>query len=162
MARMRPRVNTEKHYVQFSLDTTAAGVAEFKEIIDAVAAPSATDEVRVGAIISAVYVEFWVHSDDAASGTVIITLEKLPGPAASMTAGDAAGLNAYDNKKNIFFTQMGLIGNNVTYPMAVIKGWIKIPKSKQRFGLRDRLHLNIFAQSNGLSSCGFATYKEQF
>ncbi len=105
----------------------------------------------------------WIQTDDAALGSSIITLEKLSGASDSnMAAGDSAALNSYDNKKNIFYTQMGLTPNNVTYPMATIRGWFKIPKSKQRFGLQDRVMLNVHAQSNGLTICGFATYKEQF
>ncbi len=159
---MRPVVNTEKHYTQFSLATTAAGAITNITLVNAVAAPSSGEEVREGAVISAVYIEMWVHSDDAASGTIITTLEKVGQGTASMNTTEAADLSAYANKKNVLHTQMGLIGNNVTYPMATIKGWFKIPKGKQRFGLSDRLNLNIFAQSNGLSRCGFATYKEQY
>ncbi len=158
-------VNTEKHYFQQSLATVASGAITNIKLIEAVAAPGATepDEVREGAKISAIYIEMWLHSDDAASGTAIVTIEKLSGAANdNMTAAESASLNGYDNKKNVFFTQMGLIGSNVTYPMASVKGWFKIPKSKQRFGLQDRLMLNIHGQSNGLSLCGFATFKEQY
>ncbi len=79
-----------------------------------------------------------------------------------MAAGDAAALNAYDNKKNIIYTQIGLISDNLTYPMNVIKGWFKIPKGKQRMGLNDRWNLNIFAQSNGITGCGMFIFKEQY
>ncbi len=135
-------------------------------IVDAQATPDTAvfQEVNEGAIISAVYVELWVTSDDAALGTTIWTLEKVPGLGAGpvMAAGDAAALQSYDNKKNIFHTQMGLVGGNVgTTPTNIVKGWFKIPKSKQRFGLEDRLISNLFAQGNGLQGCGIAIYKEQ-
>ncbi len=160
---MRPVVNTEKHVPQFSLFAIAAGAISNLALAAAVAVPSVAVHVREGAKISAVYVEMWVTSDDAAAGTVIFTLEKVPGTqTVLMTAAQSAVLNDYPNKKNILHTQMGLIGSNVQYPMAVIKGWIKVPKSKQRFGLNDRLHLNIHAQSNGIAACGFALYKEQY
>ncbi len=161
---MRPVINTRKHFVQFSLFNIAAGAMANHTIITSVVAPAVTsaDQVREGSIISSVYVEMWLTSDDALPGTVIVTLEKLPGAAnAFMVAGDAAGLNVYDDKKNILHTQMGLLGNDITYPMPAIKGWFKIPKGKQRFGLDDRLVLNIFAQSNGIDGCGFYIFKEQ-
>ncbi len=104
----------------------------------------------------------WSHSDDATSGTTIVTLEKRGGAQPAMAVGQSAALNAYVNKKNILYTQMGIIGNNVTYPMSLVKGWFKIPKTKQRFGLGDVLTLNIHAQSNGIFVCGFMTFKEQY
>ncbi len=159
---MRPIVNSIKHYVQNSLFTIASGAVSNRIIIDAVrvAAASGVSEVVEGSVIKAVYLEFWVITDDAASGTVITTLEKIPADAGSPTAADMASLDGYTNKKNIFYTQMGLISPNVQYPTNVIKGWFKIPKGKQRFGLGDELRLNILAQSNGISACGFATFKE--
>jgi len=42
-----------------------------------------------------------------------------------------------------------------------MRGWYKIPKTKQRFGLGDRLVLQIASQgTDALDFCGFATYKE--
>ncbi len=159
---MRPVINTEKHYVQFSLASVGSGAITNLDIIDAVAVPTALDEVREGSKISAVYIEMWLHSDDATSGSVICTLEKLSGDMSVIAVGEIAALGSYVNKKNVFYTQMGLLPNNVSYPMSVIKGWFKIPKSKQRFGLGDSLVLSMFGQSNGFFLCGFATYKEQY
>ncbi len=162
---MRPRVNTRKHYIQSSIDTTASGALKELVLVDAVAVPdvSANSEVVEGAIISAVYLEMWITTDDAAvNGSAIVVLEKLPGTGTKIAAGQIAALDVYVNKKNIFYTQMGLTPKLGTYPMAVVRGWFKIPKSKQRFGLRDQLRLTIFAQSDGITTCGFATFKEQF
>ncbi len=162
---MRPIVVTRKHYVQSSLFAVASGAILNIQLVEAVAAPVVTvaSEVQEGCRISAIYIEMWLSSDDAGSGSVIVTVEKAPGIGASpnMSTADAADLTQYDNKKNVLFTQMGLLPSNVQYPMAVIKGWIKIPKSKQRFGLDDRIMLNIFGQSNGVSGCGFSIFKEQ-
>ena len=164
MARMRPRVNTEKHYVQVSLATVAAGAILNTKLVEGIAA-SAVDavSVREGAIVSAVYVEMWIQTDDAALGSSIITLEKLSGASdTNMTTTESAALNSYDNKKHVFYTQMGLTPPATQFPMVTIRGWFKIPKGLQRFGLQDRIMLNVHAQSNGLSICGFATYKEQY
>ncbi len=162
---MRPVINTEKHFIQRSLFTIAGGAIDNTKIAEAVASVTATeaDEVREGAKISAVYVEMWIQTDDTALGSSIVTLEKISGAGdTNMTAAESADLNAYDNKKNIFYTQMGLTPTSTQFPMATIKGWFKIPKSKQRFGLQDRIMLNIHGQSNGLSCCGFALFKEQY
>ncbi len=159
---VRPILSSIKHYVQNSLFTIASGAISNRIIIDAVRVASASglSEVIEGSVIKAVYLEYWVITDDASSGTVITTLEKIPSAAGSMTTSESAALDSYSNKKNIFYTQMGLISPNVQFPTNVIKGWFKIPKGKQRFGLGDELRLNIHAQSNGISACGFATYKE--
>ncbi len=158
---MRPRVNTRKHYVQASLGTVAGGAITARTIIDAVAVPTDADEVREGAIISAVYIEMWLTSDDTAQGTAIVTLEKVVGSSTAMTVTESAALFDYDNKKNVLHTQMGLLGPTIQHPLSSIKGWFKIPKGKQRFGLGDKLVLNLHGQSNGLNFCGFFTYKEQ-
>ncbi len=159
---MRPVVNTEKHFDQHSLFAVGSGAIVNQVVLTAVAVPASATQIREGAKVSAVYVEMWLSSDDAASGTAICTLEKLDGGKALMTTGNSGALNDYVNKKNIFHTQMGLLPSNVQYPMAVVKGWIKIPKNKQRFGLGDRLMFNIFGQSNGVAGCGFFLYKEQY
>ncbi len=159
---MRPVINTEKHYLQVSLGTVASGAITAITLAQAVAAPTTLAQVREGAVISAIYIEMWITGDDAVQGTSIVTLEKLPGSATAMTTTESAALGAYDNKKNVFFTQMGLTPPNTQYPMASVKGWFKIPKGKQRFGLEDSLVLNIHGQSDGVTFCGFATYKEQY
>ncbi len=162
---MRPRVTARKHYVQISLAAVASGAITNLTIADARQDPDRTvpNEIREGAVVTAVYCEMWIQSDDATAGSSIITLVKIPGSGASanMTTTESALLNDYDNKKNVFHTQMGLTPNNTQFPMATIKGWFKIPKGKQRFGLLDRLMLNVHGQSNGLTLCGFFIYKEQ-
>ncbi len=158
---MRPIIQSTKHYVQHSLAVVASGAILKKDLVVGQEMPDVSSAVDVlnGASVKAIYLELWVHSDDAASGTVIFTVEKRTKGMTVMSTANAALLNEYHNKKNIFYTTMGLIPNNVTYPWAVFKGWIKIPKGKQRFGMDDVLSWNLFAQSNGLSLCGFATYK---
>ncbi len=161
---MRPVIHTEKHVVQNSLFAIASGAIAALTFIVGKQSPTATTaaHVREGSTISAIYIEMWVSSDDAGSGTVIATLERRPSGLGAMSTTESASLDSYDNKKNVLHTFMGLVPNNVDYPMAIIKGWFKIPKGKQRFGIEDSLVLNIFGQSNGVSACGFATYKEQY
>ncbi len=160
---MRPTINTEKHIIQESFFTIASGAVRTDTIALAVRVPATTlTHVREGAKISAVYCEIWLTGDDAVQGSTIVTLEKRNLTQTAMTAGDAAALHEYGNKKNILHTFQGLLPSNTQYPMAAIKGWFRIPKGKQRFGLDDTLVLNIFAQSDGVNGCGFYIYKEQF
>ncbi len=159
---MRPTINTEKHYTQVSLFTVASGAIRNEELITSAAVPSGAKEVREGAIVSAIYIEMWITTDDNVLGSHIVTLEKISSAGANLTVGASAALNVYTNKKNIFYTCMGLTPTNIQYPFACIKGWFKIPKGKQRFSLGDSLVLNIHGQSNGLTGCGFAIFKEQY
>ncbi len=161
---MKPVINTEKHIVQVSLNTITSGSIINLVFATSVAVPTAVlTEVREGSIIKAIYFEMWITSNDSSSGTAIVTFEKVEGSDSTlMTSGESAGLGSYTNKKNVFHTQMGLIPSNTQYPLATIKGWFKIPKGKQRFGLGDRLVINIHGQSSSVQMCGFGLYKEQY
>ncbi len=161
---MRPRVNVRKHILNLSLAAVTAGSIQNQNLFFAVPAPDANTagEVREGAIVSAIYIELWITGDDAVASSGIVTLEKISSDGPSMTTTNSAALDSYKNKNNIFHTQQGLFGPNTQVPIAVIKGWFKIPKGKQRFALGDSLILNIHAQSDGLNYCGLAIFKEQF
>ncbi len=162
---MRPIINTKKHVVQFSLATIASGANASLNIALALAAPVATTPAHIteGSKITAVYVEMWIQSQTTSPASAIAIIEKLPGAANnSASTTEMASLNSYDNKNNVLWTQMGLTPGNSTYALNIIKGWIKIPKSKQRFGLEQSIFLTIFAQTAAHSMCGFAVFKEQF
>ncbi len=159
---VQPMVHSKKHYVQFSLATVAMGVTTAKTIVVSVAQGDVNlnNEVNEGCTVKAVYLELWLTGDDALNSTAITCVEKRPGGHAAAAYGEMIALTDYDNKKNIFETHMGLVPSNTSNPVNVYRGWIKIPKSKQRFGLGDILAVNIAGQSDGLTYCGFAMYKE--
>ncbi len=160
---MRPRVHADKHILQQSVFAVASGAIANQVIATGVDIVAAQQQVRQGSTISAVYIEMWLTSDDATQGSAIVTLELVPGSTTTlMTAAESASLNTYDNKKNVLHTFQGLLGPNVQPAQMAVRGWFKIPKGKQRFGLNDRLVLNIHGQSNGLTGCGFFLYKEQY
>ncbi len=159
---MKNIINSEKHYVQYSLSAITSGSVANNNLCAAVPVISKNlvFEVEEGSLVKAVYLEFWVTSDDATQGSAIWALEKVQSGTAPMNAAEIAALNSYDNKKNVLHVGMGLIPTNVDYPMNLVKGWFKIPKGKQRMGIGDELQFSILAQSNGVSYCGFSTYKE--
>ncbi len=158
---MRPVIQSEKHYVQFSPQTVALGAITIRHLVSAVAVDQKndTDEVVEGSIIKAVYLELWLTGDDATASSQVFTVEKLSGNFTAMAVGEAAALGDYVNKKNIFFTSQGLLGPNTQVPIPVIRQWIKIPKSKQRFGLGDHLVFNLSAGLDGVTLCGMCVYK---
>ncbi len=101
----------------------------------------------------------WVQGAGAQPGATTIIVEKLPGVGTNITAGEMAALDDYNNKKNIFYTTQGLVGDSNTNPAPLIRQWIKIPKGKQRFGLGDRLQFTILGLVDDIEFCGLAIYK---
>jgi len=163
---VRPTVNSNKHYLQVSLATVDAATTTNTVLAVAVDAPSADSalEVRQGSVIKAVYVEMWVRSSGATPGTVLISFYKKPGVGTNMTFAEHVGLHTYDNKKNVFYHTQGLVNDNDADAVALVRGWFKVPKGKQRMGLNDALILAVTSQVVGIDlvQCGFATYKEYF
>ncbi len=162
---VKPTINSEKHISQRSVTLIQEQAMNNFVIIHAQDTPVNPDEVRVGAVVKAVYVEMWEIGESAQPCTQITTLEKLDGPAPFMVYADTNNLHDYPNKKNILFTSQGQIGDSNTNPVPILRGWYKIPKGKQRFGLDDKLVLNIGVNGvadNGLNVCGLFIYKEYY
>ena len=122
---------------------------------------SGVDEVIEGATVKAAFVEMWLL-DSSNDGSFIVSLEKRPALATAMSFAQSNALGTYPNKKNVLYVTQGLSPNNgVGNPVPIIRQWFKIPKGKQRFGLNDKLVLNITNNGlNNLEFCGFFTYKE--
>ena len=161
---VRPMVHSQKHYVQWSISSVTGGLLTTEIIADAVdvSVKNAATEVENGCSIKAVFVELWIKAGEASnSGSFVIGIYKLPGTGVSFTFAQAASMHTSENKKNVFYMTQGLMNTPAGSATNVFRGWIKIPKSKQRFGLGDRLQLFISAAATiDLDYCGFATYKE--
>ncbi len=160
---VRPQVHSTKHYVQYPISQIATGVKESIVIVSSVAVQNnnAATEVTEGNTVKAVYFELWLQNEGTLS-EFIMTISKEPLLGTGPTFAEMAALDSFGNKKNILYTTQGLASNDgVSGPINVIRGWVKIPKSKQRFGLGDRLILSISnVSANDLVRCGFSTYKE--
>ncbi len=154
-------IQSVKHQNQYTVSTVAIGTLTQKQLALSVVAPdaNASSEVPEGAKISQVYIELWITSDDATQSSVVATLEKTSTQMTAMTYANSLGLFTYANKKNIFHTTMGLVPPNTASGIPFMRDWYKIPKGKERFGLGDKLVLNISAISDGLNYCGFVLYK---
>ncbi len=158
-------INTEKHIKQISLTPVAIGAVGGEELVKAVAVAdkNLVKEVRQGAVVKAIYIELWIQSAvDTGLGQVTAIVEKTSLDDVGATATDfVTGLFAYNNKKNILYTTQGLTPTLTTNnPQNFLKGWLKIPKGKQRFGLGDTLQLRIHALGEALQFCGVAIFKE--
>ncbi len=160
---MRPIIHSTKHIVQQSRSQVATVAVVSISIIKSVESTVANlvDEVAEGSNVRAVFVELWLL-DSANDGSFIVTLEKRPGLVAAINFTNSNALGTYGNKRNILYTTQGLSPNNgVGNPVPIIRQWFKIPKGKQRFGLDEKLVLNITNNGpNNLEFCGFFTYKE--
>ncbi len=159
---VRPVVHSVKHYVQLSIATVGAGAVVTDVLVSAVAVDdvNTVDEVIEGSIVKAVYVEYWLRAGSLTGSSGQMIIYKSEGDTTSPNATDMAALGDWSNKKNILYTTMGLYNDQDADAIAAFKGWIKIPKGKQRFGLSDKLKISCLATGIDLQRCGFATYKE--
>ncbi len=160
---VRPVIHSRKHIVQTPISQVATGTREniaLAIVVDRTIADAA-NEVIEGAIIKAVNVEMWLQNQSNLGHAVVI-LEKAQGGSPGATFANMADLDSYTNKKNIFFTHEGLTSNDAVHgPIKIMDSWFAIPKSKQRFGLGDRLVLTISnPSSSALDRCGKEIYKE--
>ncbi len=159
---MRPIIQSKKHYVQTTF-STATTLSENDEtlILATDGTPTSPTHVREGAIVKAIYWELWVIGDTSEQFFTII-FAKYPGGVNAATFTEMTDLTDWDNKKNILYTTQGLASNDgIAMPVAVHRGWIKIPKGKQRMGLGDQVKFQVASRgAGGIDYCGFATYKE--
>ncbi len=152
--------------MQNSLSNAAAGGKIGINLVDAVNVADITPTnpilVREGCTIKAVYLEYWISSDDATQGTMVALIEKMPNNTAPADAAEMANLDQYENKNNVFEIHMGLTNEKDGVAQPVFRGWIQIPKGKQRFALGEKLSISFLAQSNGINICGTTIYKEYY
>lgn len=157
---MKPTINSEKHYVHFPVFTVTNGARTATFVLRTDNALGNAFDVRVGAVVKAIYLEVWVEGATV-STTVEVAFVKLPSGAAGPTFTDMANMGAYVNKKNVLEYHEGLMptGGNI---IPLFRGWVMIPKGKQRMGLGDDFVFTVAAVGADASVCGFATFKEYF
>ncbi len=165
--RMVAPINSIKHYVHRTNVNIASAAIQNNEVVSAVSVASVganAQEVEEGAVVKAVYIEMWLLASGATGSATqfVLTVEKKLAGAPNMTAAQILSLGSYPNKKNILYTTQGVLGNFVDGSPAVpiIRAWIKIPKGKQRFGLTDKLMLNITTVGTTMNVCGIFIFKE--
>ncbi len=162
---MRAPIHSKKHFVQISQATVAQAIVNLEALVVAKEATSTTPtDVEEGALVKACYIEFWLgNASSTVVGSYTLILYKNPAGGANATTANLAALHDYANKKNILFTSQALAPPTDGGQVPVMKGWYKIPKGKQRFGLGDKLHIairNNNATAIDINYCGFAVFKE--
>ncbi len=157
-------INSIKHYVNIEnakvLTTARRSIVVVNAVVQTGVAQFA--DVVEGSIVKAIWLELWLHSiADAGTDTKFqFVFEKVPAGQASITFTQMNSLMTYPNKKNVFFTSQGVMGDKTTAALPVVRGWQKIPKGKQRMGLGDSLVMSISATAFDIDTCGLSTYKE--
>ncbi len=158
---MRPVIQSVKHYIQRNLTPVAAGVLVITSLVNAKQiVGTAAEDCKVGSIIKAVYVEFWIKGNNALGGSYHFAITKNEGGANLLTNTTISNLHDYNNKKNVYYFSQGTTNDIASIGTPAFRGWLKIPKSKQRFGEGDQLNISCHAASVNLNFCMFATYKE--
>ncbi len=162
--RMLAPINSTKHFVPRTTLTIASGGVSNNVIVEAKTLSSvgaASADVQEGATIKAVHLELWINGQsNTDESSFTITVEKIPAGADLPVIGDMLNLGAYLNKKNILYTSQGIVGQANNQSVPILMFWQKIPKGKQRFGLGDKLLVNILATNTDLQVCGMYIYKE--
>ncbi len=161
---MRAPIVSRKHIVQHTQFTVAStAVASFIDIQGvAVQNVNTAQEVIEGSVVKAIYIEIWLITSEATppGATFVMIVEKANASTSLPGFTNMTTLDAYPNKKNILYTTQGLVALNAGNPSPLLRQWIKIPKGKQRFGLDDRLRINIAAiGANDLVGCGLSIFK---
>ncbi len=159
---VRPMVHSTKHYVQQSIGSSVVGTPTDIAVASAVttANKDQLDEVEEGSSIKAVYFEMWLRSAATAASSFTFIIEKRNANINPASVAELAALGTYDNKKNVFYTSQGLVNDVDSTALSVVRGWVKIPKSKQRMGLGDSINWELSAIGQTINFCGFQIYKE--
>ena len=158
---VRPIINSEKRIVQVTLTNVVVNTAESVNIVIGLQDPSAAapSNVLVGSIVKAVYCEMWVMGTNQQPSTITTLIHKVEGGSSNIDATEFTNLNTYNQKKNILEMHQGLIGDANTNPVPFYRGWVKIPKGKQRIGINDRIQFSIKAITEDVQFCGIFIYK---
>ena len=162
---VRPTINSEKHYRAISLTTVEDNTSETFRLVNADADPTVASQVRIGSTIKAIWLELWYLSSASQPTFQVSTLEKIVAGQDDPTSAQMSDLFTYPNKKNIFVTSQGLVGDANTNPIPIFRDWYKIPKGKQRMGLGDSIAVTVAARgeaNNDVEVCGMAIFKEYF
>jgi len=162
---MKSPINSTKHIVQTTLQTVTVSTVLSVPLIEAKALSlvgTGAEEVRTGAVVKAVYVELWLRGQDTSAGSFVCIIQKCSADSNGATAGEMANLMDYNEKNNILFTSQGLVNVSVNTATPIYRGWLKLPKGKQRFGLGESLRWTVLAQTLDVNLCGVTIYKEYF
>ncbi len=158
---MRPMINSRKHIVQVTLSTAGFGLVATNNIVVVNQNPdqSLAVDVAPGTVVKAVYAEIWLLAASAQPTTITAIIYKQPSELGSISAAEMTDLHTYKNKNNIFEIHQGIVPDANANPVPVFRGWIKIPKGKQRMSIGDRITFSMKGITEDTEYCGFFVFK---
>ncbi len=148
--------------VQLGINSVTGGTITTVSLLNVVDVPASADQIRIGAVVKAIFIELWILAGSQQPGSFTITVEKVVGDGTPMDFLQSALLHDYPNKKNILYTTQGVSPDANGNPVPILRQWIKIPKGKQRFGQGDALFMNLSANVEDMTFCGVNIYKEYY
>ncbi len=159
---VRPVIQSRKHIFQVALASQVGVGVTVDAFITAIeGARTLPEHVAEGCSVKAFWLELWIQNSAPAIGSFTFIVYKNPGGSNNVASADMAALHDWDNKKNILYTTQGLAPGNEEQILNIFKGWIKIPKGKQRFGLGDKMQFAIRNNTTyDINFCGLVIYKE--
>ncbi len=159
---MKAPINSKKHIIQTTETAVASATVLSIVLAHAVAIQNVNtaQEVVEGAVVKAIYLEYWFRSNVTNGASFVAIVEKAIGQAGNPTFTEMTTLDAYKNKKNVLYTTQGLVAGSGDNPQPLMRQWIKIPRGKQRMGLDDQIRIHFAALgANALLGCGLTIYK---
>ncbi len=122
-------------------------------------ATTTDNQVERGCKIFKIWMEWWYYGLSTGNTNDIIDAYIIKNPGNNLTVPNPGTVGTSNEKKFVIKIWKGLAGTKTTggYPYQW-KGWIKIPKVYQRFGIDDRLAFVIRSPTTG-NSCTNFVYK---
>ncbi len=165
MARFRKNlrpVHSLKHIVDRQ-GGLVAGTQVVESVIVAVDSPvinTSPENVEHGSHVNSIFLNVQVAATGtAAIANVYMTVVKNPGNQLVLPNGNVIGTS--DIRKYVIHQEMIMTEKNTTaIPRTLFKGVIKIPGSYARFGIKDKLHVNLFSPGVNFDYCVQVIYKE--
>ncbi len=145
--RLRP-VQSLKHIVDTN-GGVSGGAQSVNDVVVAVQnpAPTALNQVNIGATVNAIFLRVEVIQEVAAGGidNIYMYVYKNPGGNLATPAVDSVGTT--DKRKFVLHQEMMMTGTALTaasaIPRTLFKGVVMIPRGYKRFGVEDKLQVVI-------------------
>ncbi len=155
-------VNRIKHVIDFSTGLVA-GAKSTVDLINAVENPTAlttTNQVANGSIINGIYLKVEIYATSTTGlANAYMSVNKNPGNSIAPSDPNIVGLDK--DKKYVIHQEMVMMEKNTTgNPRTLFNGVIVIPRGYRRFGISDKLQLNVLTPIVTADFCVQCHYKE--
>ncbi len=122
-------------------------------------ATTTDNQVERGCKIFKIWMEWWYYGTSTGDTNDIIDAYIIKNPGNNLTVPNPGTVGTSNEKKFVIKIWKGLAGTKTTGGQPYSwKGWIKIPKVYQRFGIDDRLAFVIRSPTTG-NNCTNFVYK---